>query len=123
MENERRFYPDYLFEIILVIFLTIELLLCLALLFPVEIGRKIDFTAAYQPRPEWYFLWLYQLVRYFHGPFTFVGTVIIPSAAVILLIILPWIDRGNRGRLKALLVAGTVLLSFVILTLIPILKG
>jgi quinol-cytochrome oxidoreductase complex cytochrome b subunit len=123
MESEKRFYPDYLFEIILVIFLTVELLLCLALLYPKGIGRAIDFTVPYQPRPEWYFLWLYQLVRYFHGPFIFVGTVVIPVAVVTLIIMLPWIDRGRWGRLKALFIAGAIFLSFIILTLIPLFKG
>ena len=99
---EKRFYPDYLSEILLVVFITLELLLSLAMLFPRGIGRPIDFTSPYQPKPEWYFLWLYQLVRYFPGNWAFLGTVVIPAMAVFLLIYLPWIDRGRRGRQKAL---------------------
>ncbi len=121
MEQEKRFYPDYLFEIVLVILLTLELVICLALLFPKPIGRMIDFTAPYQPKPEWYFLWLYQLVRYFHGPYIFVGTVLIPVTAVILLAMLPWLDRGRHGRLAVIAVAGVLSLGFIILTLIPLL--
>lgn len=126
MEQEERidkkFYPDYLFEVALVIFLTIQMVLMLAMLYPPSIGRLINFTAPYQPLPEWYFLWLYQMVRYFPGSWAFVGTILMPLIAVSLLIYLPWIDRGRYGRLKALFVSLLLLLAFVILTLIPLAK-
>jgi quinol-cytochrome oxidoreductase complex cytochrome b subunit len=35
---------------------TIEVVLILAVLFPPQIGREIDFSAQFSPRPEWYFL-------------------------------------------------------------------
>ncbi len=121
MENDKkRFYPDYLSEVLLVVFLTIELLLALALLFPRRIGRPIDFTSPYQPMPEWYFLWLYQLVRYFPGSWAFIGTVVLPLAAVLLLLYLPWLDRGGR---KALLVALLLLAAFLTLTAIPLIRS
>ncbi len=123
--NEKRqksFYPDYLSEIVLVIFLTIEAVVVLALLFPQRIGRLINFTAPYQPKPEWYFLWLYQLVRYFHGPWIFVGTVLIPLLTVAFIIYIPWIDRDGRGRPLVLIGTFLILGFFLIFTLIPALN-
>ncbi len=120
--KQKSFYPDYLAEIVLVIFLTIEIVVVLALLFPQKIGRLINFTAPYQPKPEWYFLWLYQLVRYFHGPWIFVGTVLIPILIVAFIIYIPWIDRNGKGRSIVLIGTFLILTLFLILTIIPTLN-
>ncbi|MDQ3420992.1 MAG: cytochrome b N-terminal domain-containing protein, partial [Acidobacteriota bacterium] len=48
----------------------------------------------YVPRPEWYFLGLFQLLKYFPGKWEVVGTMIIPGVVAVLLALLPWIDRG-----------------------------
>jgi mono/diheme cytochrome c family protein len=50
--------------------------------------------ATYVPRPEWYFLGLFQLLKYFPGRWEIVGAVILPSLALAALALLPWIDRG-----------------------------
>lgn len=119
MKKDTKFYPDYIIEILFVIFITIELTLIFAFLCPQTIGRQIDFSATFQPRPEWYFLWLYQLVRYFPGKTAFIGTVLIPLIAVLLLIFMPFIDRGRHGRLRASIAAIALLLAFIVFTLIP----
>jgi hypothetical protein len=43
VNRQKEFYPDYLIEILLVIFLIVELIATLALLYPPPIGRQIDF--------------------------------------------------------------------------------
>ena len=50
--------------------------------------------ATYVPRPEWYFLGLFQLLKYFPGKWEVVGAMIVPGAAAGFLALLPWIDRG-----------------------------
>jgi len=121
MNRQKEFYPDYLIEILLVIFLIVELIVTLALLYPPGIGLQIDFSTPFSPRPEWYFLWLYQLIRYFPGSWIVIGTTVIPLAAVLALILIPFIDTSKRGRLKAVIVAMLLLLSFVLLTIIAVL--
>ena len=64
-KKDNKFFPYYFFEITLVVLFTIEVVLVLAVLFPPTIGREIDFSAQFSPRPEWYFLFLYQLTKYF----------------------------------------------------------
>lgn len=118
-DKDRQFYPDYLIEILFVVSITIELALILALLYPQSIGRQIDFSAQFQPKPEWYFLWLYQLVRYFPGKTAFIGTVLIPLLAVLLLVFIPYIDRGPKGKQRAVMTGLILLLTFIIFTLIP----
>jgi quinol-cytochrome oxidoreductase complex cytochrome b subunit len=118
--RNKKFYPDYLAEIIGGILIAFEILIVLALLDPPAIGRQIDFTKQFQPRPEWYFLWLYQLVRYFPGKFAFVGAVLIPLTLAGLLLLMPYIDRGRKGRVKAVLTGAAILLAFVFLTLLSV---
>lgn len=120
-QKEKRFYPDYLFEILVVTILTIELALSLALLFPPDIGRKIDLNAMYQPRPEWYFLWLYELVKYFPGKWIFIGTTVLPIGIFLLIVLLPFLDKTQetclRKRWKVVLIASLLLISTVVLTI------
>lgn len=47
----------------------------------------------YVPRPEWYFLFLYELLWYFKGPWMVVGTFVIPAALFAVLLLVPWLDR------------------------------
>lgn len=119
--KEKRFYPDYLSEILVVMLVCIEIVLMLALLYPQSIGRQIDFTRQFQPRPEWYFLWLFQLVGYFPGDTAFIGTLIIPLLYVFLLLFMPYIDRGKKGRLRAIMVGSGLLVFFIVLTLLNVL--
>jgi quinol-cytochrome oxidoreductase complex cytochrome b subunit len=121
MKRQNEFYPDYLIEILLVIFLIVELIVILALLYPPAIGRQIDFSTPFRPRPEWYFLWLYQLIRYFPGSRIVIGTTVIPLAAVLVLTLIPFIDKGKFGRLQVVVVGIFLLLSSVILTSIAVL--
>lgn len=122
-DKEKQFYPDYLFEILVVVFIIIELVIVLAMIYPQSIGREINFTAQFQPKPEWYFLWLYQLVRYFPGKSAFIGAVAIPLLAVLILIFMPFIDSGRYGRIKAIIAGLILLLAFIIFTLMPAFSG
>ncbi len=55
-------------------------------------------TEGYPARPEWYFLFLFQTLKYFEGPLELVGTVIIPMAAGGLLFVLPLLGYGRMRR-------------------------
>jgi ubiquinol-cytochrome c reductase cytochrome b subunit len=57
-----------------------------------------DPTASdYVPRPEWYFLGLFQLLKYFPGRLEVIGALILPGIVMTLLALLPWLDRsGSR---------------------------
>jgi cytochrome b6-f complex subunit 4 len=98
--NQRKFFPYFLFEIALIALFTAEALLILAVVFPPAIGREIDFSAQYQPRPEWYFLFLYQLTKYFPGRWTFVGAVLLPALTFIIVLLAPFLDSGSATPLQ-----------------------
>jgi len=52
----------------------------------------------YLPRPEWYFLFLFQLLKYFPGPLEPVATVVLPLLALFSLLALPFVDTGDERR-------------------------
>ena len=73
--------------------------------------------ATFIPRPEWYFLGLFQLLKYFPGKWEVVGAMVIPGLAAGLLALLPWIDRGpdrdprRRRGIMVAVTAGVVLVG------------
>ncbi len=121
-EEGKRFYPYYLFEISVVALFTLEAVLILAALFSSTIGREIDFSAPYSPRPEWYFLFLYELTKYFPGRWTFIGAIALPGLAFSLLLLAPFLDtnkeRALRHRKTAAAVGFGLLISVVVLTIL-----
>jgi ubiquinol-cytochrome c reductase cytochrome b subunit len=52
-------------------------------------------SSDYVPRPEWYFLGLFQLLKYFPGRWEVIGSIVIPGLVMTWLVLLPWIDRGR----------------------------
>ncbi|HLM25645.1 MAG TPA: c-type cytochrome [Thermoleophilaceae bacterium] len=71
-------------------------IITMAILFGAELGPRADpTTTTYTPRPEWYFFFLFELLRVVKPPaLVFLATIGIPTICLILLIILPFIDRG-----------------------------
>jgi menaquinol-cytochrome c reductase cytochrome b/c subunit len=58
-------------------------------------------TEAYDPRPEWYFFFLFQLLRIFKEPqMLLFATIIIPTLLMVLLIAWPFIDRRPERRVS-----------------------
>ncbi len=125
MKNEKAFFPYYFFEVTVVALLTLEVVLLLALLFPPAIGREIDLSAQFSPRPEWYFLFLYELTKYFSGRWTFVGAVLLPGLAFCLVLLAPFLDSGRERSLSRRKTAAAVgfglLFAVVLLTALSLL--
>lgn len=82
-----------------------------AMLRPAPLEPLADPTdASYIPRPEWYFLGLFQLLKYFPGRLEVIGTVVLPGIGTALLFLLPWLDRSADRKYgsRRLVLAGSL---------------
>jgi mono/diheme cytochrome c family protein len=87
---------------------------------PAYEGKADPGVLAYDPRPEWYFFFLFELLRIFKTPqLLIVGSVIIPTIWMVLLIGWPFIDRNPDRRLsrRPVALAVGVMVPVVLLTL------
>ena len=75
-------------------------IIAMSILFGAELGPKADpTTTTYVPRPEWYFFFLFELLRVVKPPeLTPLATIGIPTICMILIIMLPFIDRSPERR-------------------------
>jgi len=82
-----------------VILAVVLALFWLAARHPAPLGRLADPSdTASVPRPEWYFLPLFQLLKVFKGPLEPLGTAVLPGLSMLLLALVPWLDRGASRR-------------------------
>jgi len=119
------FYPKQAARDLTVAFLLISALLFLAWKFGApleEVADPVDDT--YIPRPDWYFLFLFQMLKYFPGRWELVGALVIPGLFFLLLLLLPFLDRGERKapyrRPLALLFGGGVVFGIAFLTFLSV---
>jgi mono/diheme cytochrome c family protein len=114
------FYPDIIFKDVVVSFIIFLILIALAYFIgaPLE-ARANPADTTYTPRPEWYFLFLFQLLKYFPGKFEVVGVVLIPTLAILVLFFLPFLDKNTRRhfRDRPIVTAITLLAVFGVVTL------
>jgi ubiquinol-cytochrome c reductase cytochrome b subunit len=106
------FYPGQASRDITVVLLVVSALAVFAWQGVPPLEAPADPTdATYVPRPEWYFLGLFQLLKYFPGKWEVVGAMVIPGIAAGILALLPWIDRGPERdpRKRRKLMAGVVI--------------
>jgi ubiquinol-cytochrome c reductase cytochrome b subunit len=97
----KKFFPGQVFKDTVAIFVMFAILFALATMVRVPLGKIADPTdTTYIPRPEWYFLFLFQLLKFFEGPLEIVGSMILPGIAVGLLFATPFLDRGRAIRLR-----------------------
>ena len=98
--SEEIFYPSFLFKEIVVMMLVFVLVaIILAVVFPVGLEDPADPTDnLYVPKPEWFFMSLYQLLKYFPGKLEIIATAIIPAGGIVVLLILPFIDKNPEKR-------------------------
>ena len=95
----KKFYPEQVFKDTVAIFAAFAILFVMAAAVRVPLEQLADPTdTAYVPRPEWYFLFLFQTLKMFTGPLEVVGSVVLPGLAVMALILVPFIDRGQMVK-------------------------
>jgi len=104
------FWPEQLFmdTVFCVAVLGVVIVLVLA-----EGGANLDAPADpassnYPARPEWYFLSLFQMLKLFPGSREVIGTIVIPTALLVVMLLLPLLDRVLPGKVAHFLACGFV---------------
>jgi quinol---cytochrome c reductase cytochrome c subunit, bacillus type len=110
------FWPKTPFQSIFYITVLFIGLIALAVLSPAPLQDPADPLnhAAIDPKPEWYYLFLFQLLKYFPGPFIIIGTAVIPGVLTVLLLLVPFYDRNwsrkiSRRPVAAISMSGAML--------------
>lgn len=121
------FFPNQLFKDAIVVVVGLGLVFGLAMAFPPALEGMADPTGIdFTPRPEWYFLGLYELLKIMPPGWEMVATLVIPGLITIGMFLLPWLDRSkSRHPAKRgwIMVAGTaVILLIGLMTLKGILE-
>jgi ubiquinol-cytochrome c reductase cytochrome b subunit len=93
------FYPR---QVLMDLSLTALLIIGLGLLCffaPMQLGPPANpADAQYVPRPEWYYLPIFQWLKYWHGAASLIGILVIPTVLVLAIIALPFLDRSIERR-------------------------
>jgi mono/diheme cytochrome c family protein len=91
------FFPYDIFKDSIVSLLVLLILVALAYFVgtPTE-ARANPADTSYLPRPEWYFLFLFQMLKYFPGNLEVIGVLVVPGIVFGLMFALPFFDRSPK---------------------------
>ena len=93
----KSFYPYSIFKDVVVVGLVLGILFFLAAHYGAGLEDPVDPNdSSYNPRPEWYFLFLFQALKLFPGSLETLAAIVLPTLLVAGLLLLPWLDRGNK---------------------------
>ena len=124
-EDTIPFFPNYIILEVIVSYVVLAALIVLATFLPTGLEDKADpLSTPLHIKPEWYFLWIYQFIKV---PPMIIGPgivaellgIFIPAVGIILLIILPFLDRKpeRRPSKRKLAMAITALIILVLVAL------
>jgi mono/diheme cytochrome c family protein len=127
LQRGERFWPDSIFKDVIVSLGIFVLLLLLATFVGVENSPKADPSdTSYVPRPEWYFLFLFKFLALYGqipvlGKIEWIATVVVPGLAILLLALLPFIEKSPRRyytrRMLPLTLMSILVVNIILLTL------
>ncbi|WP_217922370.1 menaquinol-cytochrome c reductase cytochrome b/c subunit [Miltoncostaea oceani] len=115
------FFPYAVYKDLIIATLAIGLVITFAIWHRVEMGEPVNPASTdFVPRPEWYFFFLFELLKIFKGQNALMpvimATFIIPNILMVLLILTPFIDRNPERRIEKrpiALVTGIVVIAFL----------
>jgi len=121
------FFPNYIILEVIVSFIVLAALIVLASLLPTGLEEKADpLNTPQHIKPEWYFLWIYQFIKVppmviGPGVLAELAGILIPAIGILLLILLPFLDRKPERRPSkrrlAMAITALILVLFVALSI------
>jgi cytochrome b6 len=117
------FFPNFLLRDVLLWLIVLNILAILAVFFPWELGKKADAFASAPAgiRPEWYFLFMFQTLKYFPAKVFFLDGEVLGvglfGVAGLLWLLVPFWDRDSARGEKSRLVtyAGIGIVVYIII--------
>jgi menaquinol-cytochrome c reductase cytochrome b/c subunit len=94
------FFPYAVAKDSIMMMFVMVVIILMSLTLGAELGPKADpTTTTYVPRPEWYFFFLFEVLRVIKPPeLVPFATIGVPTICMIMLFLLPFIDRGPERR-------------------------
>src|SRR6478672_71874 len=94
------FFPYAVAKDSIMAVIVVGTIILMSLIFGAELGPKADpTTTTYVPRPEWYFFFLFEVLRVIKPPLLVpLATIGVPTIAMVLLFALPFYDRSPERR-------------------------
>jgi menaquinol-cytochrome c reductase cytochrome b/c subunit len=104
------FFPYAVMKDTVMMLIVALVIVALSILLGAEQGPKVDpTTTTYTPRPDWYFYYLFELLRVIKPPWAVpIATVGIPTVLMVVLLLLPFYDRNPERRPERRPIATTV---------------
>lgn len=115
-----RFWPDQMFMDGFISLLVFFIIVFLSFVLPPFLDAKADPTnSTFIPYPAWYFLALFGLLNLVPPAFELLATIVVPTLFLIIVLILPWLDRSTTRNLasRAGVLWGTFIAVVVIIGL------
>ena len=93
------FWPDQVLKDSVACLAVLAVVVGLALWQKADLGAPADPASPYAAaRPEWYFLFLFQMLKHFTGAQEFIGAIVIPAIAMLVLLLMPLVGRWRLGH-------------------------
>jgi mono/diheme cytochrome c family protein len=123
------FFPYAVLKDTVMALIVVLVIIAMSILLGAEQGPRVDpTTTTYTPRPEWYFFFLFELLRVIKPPWAVpIATIGIPTLCMVLLLLLPFYDRNAERRIERRPIALTagilVIISVAYLTFLGATAG
>jgi quinol-cytochrome oxidoreductase complex cytochrome b subunit len=118
------FFPNFLLRDLLLWLIVLNLLAILAVFFPWELGKKADAFASAPAgiKPEWYFLFMFQTLKYIPGKLWFLdgevfGIVLFSAGGLMWLLVPFWDRKSSRGEQNRFITYAGIFIIFYIIVL------
>lgn len=123
-DKEMVFYPNFLFREAVAALIIVILVVAIALIFPLKVGDPADPSdSAFKPRPEWYFMAPFYLLKVFPASLEIVPTVLLPLVLFVVVMVFPFFDKDPERSPAKRPVAMTIMVLSVIATVVLTILG
>lgn len=122
--NGHPYYPTEFFRQLIVIVLVVGVVITLAVLLPVGYEEEANYLSTpHGVKAEWYFLWLYQMMKLVPEK----AGLALTAGLVLAALAIPFIDRGRtrrvRDRLWIVIPVTAVLVAIIVLSFLAAMPG